>query len=876
MKLHRLVLTNYRGIAHREVEFPDRGVVVVSGANEIGKSSMVEALDLLLEVKDRSTKREVKDVKPTHSDVGAEVLAEISTGPYRFVYRKRFHKQARTELTLLAPNREQLTGDEAHERVLAILAETVDMDLWRAQRILQSGATGPVDLSGSDALSRALDAAAGQTAALSGLSGAEPLLVDQIDGEYRQYFTPTGRPTAQWLAATRRLAEATQRVAECEAAVAEVDDAVVRHAELTELLATVAIDRAAAVRRLDAASAAADAVATVRGRIDAARTLSDAVGAAHSAAVTAVERRTRQCAALDAVAATIAETETALTGATEEHRAAQSAAVAAAAAAAAMRDEVDVADAAVRESRNAVEAIARRDEAARLAARIGRVEGVRTTLEEARRSLANGRLTPKSVKAIETAQTAVEITAAKAEALSVRVEVTAATDITVGVAGDPVELTADATHALVVSSGTDIDLPGVIGIRVIPGESTTDSRATLDAARAHLASLLEAAGVADVEAARVELERLRGVAAERDRLQATCEGLLDGDDLDTLRRRLDELRAAHAAHGADSAEDADSARARLESAVAAHRAAVDRSNAYRVAAEEANAIDAAAAKRLTLLTGKLTALREQFRTATAELAAQRVADTDDQLAAAAAELALRVADVATQVRTLTAELAGMAPDAVAAELDEASRVADQLTARHDTVGEELRDVAARLKVYGSEGRKGRLDDALADREHAAAEHSRLRRRSGAADLLRSVMGRHRDAARERYVEPFRCEVERLGRIVFGPDFAVEIDATLRILSRTVDGCTVPYESLSGGAKEQLGIVARLAGAALVAKEDGVPVVIDDALGFTDADRLQRMGEVFDAVGGDGQVIVLTCSPERYAAVGDAHRVELTA
>ena len=31
-----------------------------------------------------------------------------------------------------------------------------------------------------------------------------------------------------------------------------------------------------------------------------------------------------------------------------------------------------------------------------------------------------------------------------------------------------------------------------------------------------------------------------------------------------------------------------------------------------------------------------------------------------------------------------------------------------------------------------------------------------------------------------------------------------------------------------------------------------------------------------AVGGDGQVIVLTCSPERYASVGDATRIELTA
>jgi uncharacterized protein YhaN len=52
------------------------------------------------------------------------------------------------------------------------------------------------------------------------------------------------------------------------------------------------------------------------------------------------------------------------------------------------------------------------------------------------------------------------------------------------------------------------------------------------------------------------------------------------------------------------------------------------------------------------------------------------------------------------------------------------------------------------------------------------------------------------------------------------------------------------------------------------------VVIDDALGFTDPDRLDKMGEVFDTVGGDGQVIVLTCSPARYDGINGAHRIDL--
>ena len=138
------------------------------------------------------------------------------------------------------------------------------------------------------------------------------------------------------------------------------------------------------------------------------------------------------------------------------------------------------------------------------------------------------------------------------------------------------------------------------------------------------------------------------------------------------------------------------------------------------------------------------------------------------------------------------------------------------------------------------------------------------------------MIRHRDNTRQRYVEPYRIELERLGRTVFGPTFEVDVDTELTICARTLNGRTVPFESLSGGAKEQLGILARLAGAALVAKEDTVPVVIDDALGFSDPDRLVKMGAVFNAVGHRGQVIVLTCQPSRYEGIAGAEVIELTA
>ena len=256
----------------------------------------------------------------------------------------------------------------------------------------------------------------------------------------------------------------------------------------------------------------------------------------------------------------------------------------------------------------------------------------------------------------------------------------------------------------------------------------------------------------------------------------------------------------------------------------------------------------AAAKQLGERETRVSVLREKLTTAQAEialarerLAVQRAATTDDELAVKAEAQEEEARRANTLVAELSDELARTAPDSVAAALSDAVRHANALGSRHDEAAEALREVTTQLKVYGTEGRKGQLDAAETEREHAEAEYLRVQRRARAAQLLRSVIARHRDATRLRYVDPFRSEVERLGRIVFGSSFEVEIDSELRICSRTLSGRTVPYESLSGGAKEQLGIVARLASAALVAKEDSVPVVIDDALGFTDADRLDQDG-----------------------------------
>lgn len=877
MKLHRLVLTNYRGITHREIEFPDHGVVVVSGANEIGKSSMIEALDLLIEAKDRSSKKEVKQVKPTHADVGAEVSAEISTGPYRFVYRKRFHKKAETQLTVLAPVREQLSGDEAHERVLAMLAETVDTDLWQAQRVLQAASTAPVDLSGSDALARALDVAAGEAVSLS---GDEPLLVERIESEYSRYFTATGRPTGEWAAAVKRLQAADAEVARCAAAVAEVDDAVHRHQELSAEVARLADECAQATQRLTAARAAADAVEVLRRQLTEAQVVAEAAQVTHTASVAALTERRRMRAEIDERAATITELQTALAAADAD--AAMAREVVGAAEEEAERAKAAVADleARVDAARAAVERLSDRAEADRLDVRLAKIDAAARDLESVTAEVATITIDDTTMRAIEKAAAAVERAAGQAELASARIELVAESDIDVRVDDATVGLRAGTEWSTSTTTRTEIGIPGVLMMRVVPGTPAAETQARLDDAQAVLTAALRAVGADDVDAARALEVRRRELLGTRDRLRATVDALVGDDDVARLRDRLAALRADQPDEGAlfdvDGPADIDTARSELAAAVAAHRESVTQCETARKVAVAAVQGSTEKSTRLSVLREKLTTAQTELTTCSERLEAQRASAADDVLALKVQADDEQAKSTAARVAALRDELARSAPDSVFAELAEAQRYAEGVQTRHDAATEGLREVSAQLKVYGTEGRKGQLDAAETEREHANADYLQVHRRARAAELLRSVMTRHRDATRQRYVDPFRNEVQRLGRLVFGEDFEVDVDSKLRISTRTVSGRTVPYESLSGGAKEQLAIVARLAGASLVAKEDTVPVIIDDALGFTDADRLTKMGAVFDAVGGDGQVIVLTCSPDRYASVNGAHHIALTA
>ena len=873
MILHRLRLTDFRGVTDRELSFPDHGVVVVCGPNEIGKSSMLEALDLLLTYKDRSTHRDVKQVKPSHADVGARVETEISTGPYRFVYRKRFHKKQLTELDILEPKREQLTGDEAHERVGAMLAETMDTRLWDAQRVLQSSSTEAVTLSGSDALSRALDAAAGEAATAP--SGTESLLIDCIDAEYLKYFTATGRPTRDWKTAIDRVKEAEAEVARCAAAVADVDERVRRHEELSAELQALSEGLAPAAERVTAAQQAHTVVGALAEQVRQAR-LEAKVAAATSAnsalangqRLQFIDDAARRAETLTGLQDQLVAAEQQVSEARQAAEAATEGAVGAAAARAGAQQRLDAA-------RDAQHLCTAREQVDRLASRLKRIEDTAEQLAVLTGQLAVIPLADEVLDDIEKASALVERLDANLQAEAGTVEFTALADLEITVDGAPHTLTAGLGWTRPAESAVLVEVPGVLSVRIDPGATASRLRADLQAAQQVLREALHQGGVPDLAAAQAIAQQRRGLEVKAGKLATALEVLIDGEDIERLRVLLGELRGA-VAEVSVPVVDADGAAVELTAADQALNVARTEADAAGKLADSANAALAEKAVRTTVLRDKLQTAAGELTVVVDQLVTLRAAVADAEVAAQATAgcEALRRAD--TEVAALVERYAAADPDAVERELAEAAKALEAVTGEHEAATLELNNLTVELGLIGTEGRQGRLADAEAALEGARTEHARIEERANAARLLRDTMARHRDNTRKRYVEPYRKELERLGREVFGASFEVDVDTELTIQTRTLDGCTVPYSSLSGGAKEQLGILARLAGAALVAKEDTVPVVIDDALGFSDPDRLVRMGAVLNTVGDRGQVIVLTCTPGRYDGVADAEVIELSA
>jgi len=919
MRLHSLTLRNFRGVKDRTVRLPALGTTVVVGDNEVGKSSLVEAFGLIFDLPDDSKSTRIRDIQPVGQDVGVEVTVELTLGGRELIYTKHWLKNRSTELSVVGPDgRRQLwTGREAHNEAEQLFNENVDPVLWQTLMVSQGQSLVLPTPADAEPLITAVTAESGTP-----VDGASMPLVTAVEHEYLRYWTRGGRPAGDFARSEKTVAVAELGAAQALKAMDEVQQDIRRAERLTLDLEDVTgrlTEHLTSVEDLRERKKATDEILlrrdSVRHRAETARARLEN----HTRTRVERERLLDEVERFTKIDSELAERRT------DADLVAKTAAETVQAAEAALAEVIELKDLRrtdVQETERRVSELMDRAELDRLLGQQAELVDVRARIAAAGTILDRIKVDDALVAALEDARAAVvEARAALAagvpEVLVRRLGAEPVELSGTGLDGDvPSELGFDEAAEVLVSGELVVGVPGQVEVTVRAGGEAATLRSRVDDAVRREKDLLKKAGVKDVAAARELLRKADTASAELNEGRRTERSLTAGGDpgerIAVLTARLGDNDEAEESGGKEPAvEGVPGQMSLFEEFVSPHDTLFD--DFEILATEPSELADLAGAQRALeaerdglaeverlLADAEFAAAQArkaadedrseaQQARARSELAGERLAAAvealdaartvlDDELVSAAeVEATAEVEAVLEELTVVQEQVDAAGADQVAGELADALAVATRLQGERDTLRDALRTTEGRLEQSGRDGLATRRD--LADLELAAvrAEHSSLRRRAEAARRVYETLSRHRAEAQTKYSEPLQSRIESLGRSVYGPSFRVWLDDDLAVAERELDGIRLPVEALSTGAQEQLAIITRLAISHLVSTGEGsVPVIFDDALGWSDKARLRDMGALLGRAGDHGQVIILTCMPDRYEYVPKATFIKLDA
>ena len=192
-----------------------------------------------------------------------------------------------------------------------------------------------------------------------------------------------------------------------------------------------------------------------------------------------------------------------------------------------------------------------------------------------------------------------------------------------------------------------------------------------------------------------------------------------------------------------------------------------------------------------------------------------------------------------------------------------------------TVEESKRDLEKRIAVLSTqitglagEGVEERRDELKEKLILVQTAEKRIANQVAALLRLKSALDAERTAAREAYFEPIQEELKPLLSIIHsGAGISFDTDSLLPSgLSRGSD--QEQLSDLSGGTKEQIAILTRLAFARLFARQGKhMPIILDDALVYSDDDRIVKMFTALTRVSQKQQIIVFSCRQLAFQDLG---------
>ncbi|MFD1476936.1 ATP-binding protein, partial [Ancylobacter polymorphus] len=486
--------------------------------------------------------------------------------------------------------------------------------------------------------------------------------------------------------------------------------------------------------------------------------------------------------------------------------------------------------------------------------RLAAAEAARRALEAGDAALALARLPPGSLDELQ----ALEIDIAKRRA----VEEAARPSVTIEYAPGAAPILMDAVP---LGEGEErgydgqarLTLPG-LGTLTLRSNRAAPADSRLKEAQARHRALLASLGVEDLAAARARQMRAQQIETERREGQARL-AVLAPEGLARLRAEV----AAGAGLGAERPEpEDDPAALRAALAAAEERRALAR-QALRAAEPLRARADEAFVEAETALAGlkaehaQIEALLgpEDARPARADALARRRDELQRLFTDAEAQMQHRRAGA---VDLATAEAA----------LRRARSVEEAATREAATLRETLAGLNAQIGTRSDEAVEEMWGEAKEALAAATARAEGFKAEVRVLQRLASALEAARAQARDLYLRPVMAELSPLLGLLFDDAAITFDDRTLLPQTLRRNGHEEEVERLSGGMREQLSVLTRLAFARLLARDGRpAPVILDDALVYSDDDRIERMFDALHRQSRDQQIIVFSCRQRAFQKLG---------
>ncbi len=863
MKISALRLFNVKRFAGRGVaiEGIGDGVNVLCAANEFGKSTSFEALHALFFQPYSGTPGDVQRLRP-YSGGNPLVEADIATDEGRFRITKQYYGGRSARVIDLGSGRLVAQADEAENFITSLIRGGTSGPaglLWVRQGITGMEKRSRTEEDGEKQVRQSLlESVQGEVEAVTGgrrmaeiMSAVKEALSDIVTatgrpkagGRYAAVIEERDRLTAdeaRLASEVARLRQALDQRANAAARLAELDSP----AEREERKA--AIEKAQS--KFDAAKAQNEKLKTAEAELKLVRERRNAAEREFTAFASAREK-----AAVLQESTVSAENNRA--EAIKRRRETADAIEKA-------REDVELAEAQEQELRDrlarfdtatkAREASERLDD---LKQRLAETEKVRQRIEEGEAQLALLQIPAKAITELQAREVEIAklraIDEAARPSLSIHYEADAVGMVTLD--GKPLADGEDRTY----EGQARLAVPG-IGTITLRSNRAGRNDGQLVQAEAARSALLASMGVDSLSAARDRQERAQQAEADLNQLRGRLSFIAP--------EGLAKLREAVAAADTISLEVVDptenptllrtalaQAEERRKQARLALREVVPeqpRADEAFVAAETALASLMSDQAQLAAILGPEEARAERERALSSTLT-----DLDQSLSEAEAH-ALRVGADAGDLASIEAALTRAR--SIEAAVDK------EINALRETMA----GLNAEIRAQSDEAVEEKWRETWDALTAATARVAAFEKEVAVLQRVTTALETARSEARELYLKPVMAELAPLLRLLFD-DVSISFDDKT-LLPQTIlrNGLEEDVDRLSGGMREQLSVLTRLAFARLLARDGRpAPVILDDALVYSDDDRIEKMFDALHRQSRDQQIIVFSCRQRAFQKLG---------